>query len=143
MTRDLLLALDNGTQSVRALLFDLGGNLVASSRVPLVPYVSPKPGWAEQDPEYFWDSLCRATRGLFAERPAARDAIAGCALTTQRGTIFHLDAAGRPLRPAIVWLDQRRAGRVPPLGRSTRASSRSRACPRRSATSSARPRRTG
>ena len=44
MTRDLLLAIDNGTQSVRALLFDLRGNLIAKSRVPLVPYVVSAPG---------------------------------------------------------------------------------------------------
>ncbi|HKC24328.1 MAG TPA: FGGY family carbohydrate kinase, partial [Thermoanaerobaculia bacterium] len=75
MSGELLLALDNGTQSVRALVFDLGGNLVASARVPLVPYVSPQPGWAEQDAEYFWDSLCRATRALFAESSVRKEAI--------------------------------------------------------------------
>src|SRR5262249_25335994 len=116
LSGELLLALDNGTQSVRALVFDLRGNLVASSRVPLVPYVSPRPGWAEQDPEYFWSSLCRATRSLFAESSIPKDALKGVALTTQRGTIFHVDATGRALRPAIVWLDQRRARSVPRLG---------------------------
>src|SRR5206468_9214990 len=103
MSDQLLLALDNGTQSVRALVFDLEGNLVAKSRVPLTPYVSPRPGWAEQDGEYYWDSLCRATRTLFAESAVKKDAIKGVALTTQRGTVFHLDKDARPLRPAIVW----------------------------------------
>jgi sugar (pentulose or hexulose) kinase len=116
LSGELLLALDNGTQSVRALVFDLEGNLVASSKVPLVPYVSPQPGWAEQDPEYFWSSLCRATRTLFAESSVRKDALKGVALTTQRGTIFHVDASGQALRPAIVWLDQRRASAVPRLG---------------------------
>jgi sugar (pentulose or hexulose) kinase len=116
MSGELLLALDNGTQSVRALVFDLRGNLVASARVPLVSYVSPQPGWAEQDAEYFWDSLCRATRTLFSESSVRKDAIRGVALTTQRATLLHVDAEGRALRPAIVWLDQRRASVVPPLG---------------------------
>ena len=45
-----------------------------------------------------------------------RDAIAGVALTTQRGTVVVTDATGTPLRPAIVWLDQRRAEGLPPIG---------------------------
>jgi sugar (pentulose or hexulose) kinase len=116
MTDELLLALDNGTQSVRALVFDLAGNLVAKSRVPLTPYVSLRPGWAEQDGEYYWDSLCRATRALFSESSVPKDAIRAVALTTQRGTVLHVDADGKPLRPAIVWLDQRRASIVPRMG---------------------------
>jgi sugar (pentulose or hexulose) kinase len=116
MGKDLLLALDNGTQSVRALLFDLAGNLVARSRVPLEPYRPGPPGWAEQDPELYWRSLCEACRGLLRENPAARDAIAGVALTTQRATMINVDRDGRPLRPAIVWLDQRRTTGLPPVG---------------------------
>lgn len=62
--KDHLLAIDNGTQSVRALLFDLRGKLVSRSRVPISPYYSEQPGWAEQDPQYYWDSLCKACQGL-------------------------------------------------------------------------------
>ncbi|HET9681247.1 MAG TPA: FGGY family carbohydrate kinase, partial [Candidatus Limnocylindrales bacterium] len=57
---DHCLALDVGTQSVRALLFDPRGALVASGRVPIVPYVSPQPGWAEQDPEAWWTAIGEA-----------------------------------------------------------------------------------
>lgn len=110
-----VLALDNGTQSVRALLFDARGDLVARSRVPLVPYVSPHPGWAEQEPEYYWASLGEACRKLLAESPVPREAIAGLALTTQRATMVCLDRDGKPLRPAIVWLDQRRSEGLPPV----------------------------
>ena len=52
MTQDLILAIDNGTQSVRALVFDLHGKLVAKSQVMIDPYFSRQPGWAEQDPAY-------------------------------------------------------------------------------------------
>ncbi len=52
-----LLSIDNGTQSVRALLFDTQGNLLAKGKVELDPYFSSQPGWAEQDPEYYWASL--------------------------------------------------------------------------------------
>ena len=48
MGGELILAIDNGTQSVRALLFDLRGNLIAKSRVPIEPYFSDAPGLAEQ-----------------------------------------------------------------------------------------------
>ncbi len=111
-----LLAFDNGTQSVRALLFDLRGSLIAKERVPLVPYVSREPGWAEQDPEYYWQSLCQASRGLLARVPKLAGSIAGVSVTTQRSTVINLDAKNRPLRPAIVWLDQRRCEGLPPVG---------------------------
>ena len=114
--RDHLLAIDNGTQSVRALIFDLRGNLVAKSQVYIEPYFSTQPGWAEQNPDYYWDSLCRACQELWLKSPVPREAIAGVALTTQRSTVINVDKEGKPLRPAIVWLDQRRTEGQPPLG---------------------------
>jgi len=113
---DHLLALDVGTQSVRALLFDPRGELIASGRVPIEPYVSPRPGWAEQDPEAWWAALGEACRRLWAHPAARPDAVAGVALTTQRLTIVVADADGRPLRPAIVWLDQRQTEGLQPIG---------------------------
>ena len=90
MVRDLILAIDNGTQSVRALLFNLQGDIVARARVPIQPYVSPEPGWAEQDPEYFWRAVCRACQELWQEPDAHKEAIAGVALTTQRATMVNV-----------------------------------------------------
>mgnify|MGYP000513034788 FL=1 len=116
MPDDLILAIDNGTQSVRALLFDLQGRLIAKSRVLIEPYVSPRPGWAEQRPEYFWEKLCEACRQLWARADVPKEAVRGVTLTTQRGTVINLDSAGQPLRPAIVWPDQRRAVGVRPVG---------------------------
>jgi len=116
MTRDHILAIDNGTQSVRALIFDLRGNLIAKSRVPIEPYFSTSPGLAEQDPEVFWQAVCAACRQLWTMPGVSKDAIAGVGLTTQRGTIINLDASGSPLRPAILWLDQRRVEGLAPLG---------------------------
>jgi sugar (pentulose or hexulose) kinase len=113
---DHILAIDNGTQSVRALLFDLRGNLVVKERVEIEPYYSDKPGRAEQDPELYWRSLGEACRRLWASSPVPSDALAGVALTTQRATMINVDREGRPLRPAIVWLDQRRTEGLPPVG---------------------------
>ena len=104
-----LLAIDNGTQSVRALLFDLEGNLVAKGKVELDPYFSTHPGWAEQDPEYYWRSLGEACQKLWDSTAIDRNQIRGVSLTTQRGSLINVDATGKPLRPAMLWLDQRRA----------------------------------
>ena len=54
MSEPLILAIDNGTQSIRALLFNKNGDLVAKSQCPLKPYDAPQPGWSEQDPDYFF-----------------------------------------------------------------------------------------
>jgi sugar (pentulose or hexulose) kinase len=116
MASDHILAIDNGTQSVRALLFDLSGNLVAKSFVPLEAYFSKEPGWAEQHPQYYWDSLCQACQQLWQKTDLPRSAIAGVALTTQRSTVVNVDRDGQPLRPAIVWLDQRRTEGLDPVG---------------------------
>jgi len=116
MTADRVLSIDVGTQSVRALVFDPRGALIAHARVPIEPYVSPQPGWAEQDPELYWRSIGEACAALWAGGVARHDEIAGVALTTQRGTVVVTDEEGRPLRPAIVWLDQRRTEDVPPIG---------------------------
>jgi sugar (pentulose or hexulose) kinase len=121
-SKDLLLAIDNGTQSVRALLFDPSGNLLAKSRVPIQPYFSTSPGLAEQHPHVFWDSLCQACQDLWDMlgkddlKDVTKDRIAGVALTTQRSTMINLGEDGQPLRPAIVWLDQRRTRGLPPVG---------------------------
>ncbi|MEK6720009.1 MAG: FGGY-family carbohydrate kinase [Chloroflexota bacterium] len=113
---DRVLALDVGTQSVRALLFDPAGTLIAASRVPIEPYVSPHPGWAENDPAIYWEAIRAACRGLWTDPAARPDSVAGLALTAQRATIVVADQHGTPLRPAIVWLDQRRTEGLPPLG---------------------------
>jgi len=110
-----LLAIDNGTQSVRALLFDPCGNLIAKQRVPIEPYYSSTPGYAEQDPEVFWRALCEACQGLWSQG-VDKSSIAAVALTTQRSTVINVDKNGKPLRPAIIWLDQRRTESLKPVG---------------------------
>jgi len=110
-----LLAIDHGTQSVRALVFDPRGNLLHKSRVPIEPYYSTAPGLAEQDPEVFWNAICQACQGLWAQG-VDKSSLAAVSLTTQRSTVLNLDKNGKPLRPAIVWLDQRRTEGVKPVG---------------------------
>lgn len=116
MAGEQILAIDNGTQSVRALIFDLQGNLIAKKRIPIQPYYSKKPGWAEQDPDVFWNGVCQACQGLWEMDGVDKDAIMGVGLTTQRSTVINLDNNQEPLRPAIVWLDQRRTENLAPVG---------------------------
>ena len=116
VTGDTIVAIDVGTQSVRAIAFDPSGVVLAGAQVPIEPYVSPRPGCAEQDPELYWRSIGEATRRLLADPAVRRTRIAGVTLTTQRGTIVVTDEAGEPIRPAIVWLDQCRAADPPRVG---------------------------
>ena len=116
MSADQILAIDNGTQSVRALIFDPRGKLIAKSRVPIEPYKSGVPGQAEQDVNVFWDAICQACQQLWQMPGVDRSALAGVALTTQRSTLVNVDKNGQPLRPAIVWLDQRRTEGLKPVG---------------------------
>lgn len=116
MIADRLLALDVGTQSVRAMVFDPRGSLLARARVPIEPYVPGPPGCCEQDPELYWAAIAEACRRLWAMPEGRRDALAGVALTAQRGTVVVTDRAGTPLRRAIVWLDRCRAEGLPALG---------------------------
>ena len=113
---ELLLAIDCGTQSVRVLLFDANGELVAKSQLPLDDYVVAQPGWLEHDVEGFWSATAQACRQLWLTHAHLRGAIRGVAVTTQRGTLMPIDAQGQALHPALSWLDQRRAQRVPPIG---------------------------
>ncbi len=116
MSKEYLLAIDCGTQSVRALLFDLRGDLLQKVRTPIDPYFSKRPGWAEQQPIYFWDKLCAACQQLWQTCAVPKEGIAGVALTAQRATMVNVDERGQPLRPAIVWLDQRRTEGLSSVG---------------------------
>ncbi len=116
MNKDLILSIDNGTQSLKALIFDLKGQLLAKERVTFEPYFSEHPGWAEQYPDVFWDALCQACQRLWQQQDVDKERICGVALTTQRGTVINLDRHGKPLRPAMLWLDQRKTYSLPRLG---------------------------
>ncbi len=104
-----ILSIDCGTQSIRALLFDAAGHVLAREQVSYEPYFSRRPGWAEQDPELFWDGLIQACQRLRQGFPDLFARIAGVGVTTQRASMVNVDENGTPLRPAIIWMDQRRS----------------------------------
>ena len=109
MKQDLVLAIDNGTQSVRALLFNLHGHLVHKAQIKLDSYTHARPGWMEHDPDGFWTAVCRACQELWLKSAIEPQQVRALVVTTQRGTVINLDKSGRPLRSAIIWADQRRA----------------------------------
>jgi len=106
---ELILAIDAGTQSIRAALVDLSGQIRDLVKTPIEPYFSEHPGWAEQQPEYYWQMLCHTCRKLLDAADAPKGRIVAATLATQRGTYINVDREGNPLRPAIIWLDQRKA----------------------------------
>ena len=108
---EYILALDCGTQSIRAMLFDSLGNMIHKAKVEIEPYKTPKPAWAEQDADYYWDNLCCACNKLWELCGASKPEIKGVSLTTQRSTLINVDENCKPLRPAIHWLDQRKVPR--------------------------------
>ena len=115
MDKDTVLAIDSGTQSIRALLFDLRGHLLEKEQIFIEPYFSDSPGWAEQHATVYWQALCDACRGLLNKKGVKKEKISAVSLTSQRATVINVDKKGQPLRPAIVWMDQRRVENFPPL----------------------------
>jgi len=106
-----LLGIDLGTTALKASLFHEDGSLVASEGRSY-PVLSPKPGYAEQDPEEWWMALVRACGALRHAHPREFAGIAGIGICGQMHTHVYLDGAGRLLRPAITWMDQRSCGLV-------------------------------
>jgi glycerol kinase len=98
-----ILALDQGTTSSRALLFDHAGAIVAVDQYEFTQYF-PNPGWVEHDAAEIWESQLRAARGVMKKASASASEIAAVGITNQRETavIWERDT-GRPIHPAIVW----------------------------------------
>ncbi len=116
MTKENLLAIDIGTQSARALVFGSTGNLLDMGKaIYLIPYNTPKPGYAEQDADFYFEKVIEACSKLWKKKKITPDSIAGICVTTQRGTVVNLDKNKKPLRPAITWLDQRISKNPPPI----------------------------
>ncbi|MHB0859181.1 MAG: xylulokinase [Anaerolineae bacterium] len=101
-----LIGLDVGTSGAKALLVDESGAVRASVTVEY-DYQTPQPLWAEQDPRQWWQASAAAIRGLLHKESVATEEIAAIGLTGQMVGLVALDAAGEPVRPCIMWNDQR------------------------------------
>ncbi|WP_320668221.1 glycerol kinase GlpK [Prochlorococcus sp. MIT 1307] len=106
----LLLALDQGTSSSRAAVFNPSGQLIASFSSPLkIEY--PADGWVQQDPRDIWISQQEAMKGLEDSlTPEQRDSVVTCGITNQRETtVLWRRSNSEPCGPALVWQDGRTA----------------------------------
>ena len=104
-----LLALDQGTSSSRAVVFDSRGVIVAMAQREF-RQIFPKPGWVEHDPREIWDTQLATAREALAKSSLAAGDIAAIGITNQRETTLLWNrATGEPLANAIVWQDRRTA----------------------------------
>ena len=102
------MGIDVGTSGLKAVALDEQGRAVGSA---LVEYgmQTPRPGWAEQNPEQWWSALVKAVNELKRKVPGLKHSLAGIGLTGQMHSSVFLDQKFRVLRPAILWCDQRPA----------------------------------
>ena len=104
MAEPLYLGLDVGTSGVKAILVAPNGDVVASTTTPLT-LSTPKPGWAEQNPDDWWDATRRSIRGVLSQRPDTQ--VASVGISGQMHSSVFLDRAGEVVRPALLWCDGR------------------------------------
>jgi glycerol kinase len=104
-----ILAIDQGTTSTRAIVFDADGAPRGQAQRELKQSY-PQPGWVEHDPEEIWSATVEVSRGALAAAKLGSEELAGIGITNQRETtILWERASGRAIAPAIVWQDRRTA----------------------------------
>src|SRR4026208_2371544 len=104
-----LLAIDQGTTSSRAIVFDKKGRKLGVAPLEL-PQSFPQPGWVEHNPERIWKDTVAVVRGALRKAGKGARAIAALGITNQRETTIGWDRpTGKPVHPAIVWQDRRTA----------------------------------
>jgi glycerol kinase len=109
MPTDHVLAIDQGTTSTRAILFDASARPVASAQQELTQHY-PQPGWVEHDPEEIWRTVLASARAAVASSGIDASRIAAIGITSQRETAIVWDrATGEPIHRALVWQDRRTA----------------------------------
>ncbi len=102
--RDILVGIDSSTTATKAIAWRPDGVIAGQGRSRM-PLQSPANNWYEQNPEDWWHSACEALRELFWQVDPTT--VAAISISNQRETFVPLDHDGRPVRPAILWLDQR------------------------------------
>ncbi len=102
-----ILALDQGTTSCRAIVFDRKGQIISTAQQEFTQHF-PKPGWVEHDPIEIWKTQAEMARKALDKKSIRPTAIAGIGITNQRETVVVWDREnGQPVYPAIVWQDKR------------------------------------
>jgi ribulokinase len=102
----VVLAIDAGTEAIKAGLFEPDGTLIASGARSYQTYF-PRPGWAEQDPDDWWAGLVGAVHDCLRNAPVPASEIRGICADATTCTLIPLNASGQPLRRALLWMDVR------------------------------------
>lgn len=109
MTAPRILAIDQGTTSTRAVVYDAAGRALGGAARELTQHY-PRPGWVEHDAEEIWQSVADVVPGALAAAGVAPAELAAVGLTNQRETVVLWErAGGRPVARALVWQDRRTA----------------------------------
>ncbi len=104
-----ILAIDQGTTSSRAILFDAALRPIAQAGQEF-PQIFPRPGWVEHDPAEIWASVAASVQGVLARAGKTAAEITAIGITNQRETtVIWERATGRPIHNALVWQDRRTA----------------------------------
>ena len=104
MAESVFLGLDVGTSGVKAILVAPSGEVAASATSPLT-MATPQPGWAEQDPEAWWEATLKSIAAVKGKRADAR--VAAIGISGQMHSSVFLDREGAVIRPALLWCDGR------------------------------------
>jgi glycerol kinase len=106
---NVLIAIDQGTTSTRAIAFDAALQPLAAAQMEL-PQIYPSPGQVEHDPEEIWTAVVATVRAVMAQAQITAKDVAGIGITNQRETTVIWDRqSGKPIHNAIVWQDRRTA----------------------------------
>ena len=109
MTKPLLLSIDQGTTSSRAMLFERDGSTFALAQQEFKQYY-PQSGWVEHDPEEIWQTTLTVCKESLSKAQSANRTVAAIGITNQRETVVVWDrSTGKAIHPAIVWQDRRTA----------------------------------
>ena len=106
MSKKYLIGLDIGTSGTKCIITDDGGKVIASSTQEY-PLYTPKPGWAEQDPQDWWDACVKGLKVILEKSRVDPGDIAGLSYSGQMHGLVALDEDCNVIRPAILWCDQR------------------------------------
>lgn len=101
-----LLGIDVGTSACKVAAFDLEGRVLAQA-AESYPVLYPQPGWAEQDPQQWWEAVCKALRRLWESGAVAPGEVAGVGIDGQSWSAIPLDKEGRALCNTPIWMDTR------------------------------------
>ena len=103
-----LIGIDLGTSGTKTVLFDTKGNVIAHKTVEY-PMYQPQNGWAEQDPQDWWNAAAETIRSVIAQSGVNPADIRGLGISGQMHGLVMLDKEGKVLRRSIIWCDQRTA----------------------------------